>query len=65
MSYISQASASAPVDVAPLPPAVAPPASFDSNNCREYQTSVTIDGRAQRAFGRVCRQSDGSWRVVQ
>ncbi len=31
--------------------------------CREYQSTVTIDGRSQRAFGTVCRQSDGSWRI--
>jgi hypothetical protein len=32
-------------------------------DCREYQSTVTIDGRPQRAFGTVCRQPDGSWRV--
>jgi len=31
--------------------------------CREYQSTVTIDGRPQRAFGTVCRQPDGSWRI--
>ena len=32
--------------------------------CREYQTSVKIDGRWKRAYGKACRQPDGSWRVV-
>jgi surface antigen len=32
--------------------------------CREYQTSVVIDGRTQTAYGTACRQPDGSWRVV-
>jgi surface antigen len=32
--------------------------------CREYQTSVVIDGRQQSAYGTACRQPDGSWEVV-
>lgn len=35
------------------------------NNCREYQTTVIIDGREERAYGRACRQADGSWKVNQ
>jgi surface antigen len=33
--------------------------------CREYQTSITLDGRPQPAWGVVCRQPDGSWRLVR
>lgn len=32
--------------------------------CREYQTTVTIGGRAQRAFGKACREPDGSWKIL-
>ncbi|NNE84037.1 MAG: glycine zipper 2TM domain-containing protein [Alphaproteobacteria bacterium] len=32
--------------------------------CREYQTTVTIGGREERAFGTACQQPDGSWEVV-
>jgi surface antigen len=32
--------------------------------CREYQTTVTIEGRQERAAGTACRQPDGSWRIV-
>ncbi len=32
--------------------------------CREYQQSVVIDGRQERAYGTACRQPDGSWRIV-
>ena len=32
--------------------------------CREYQTTVTVDGREQRAYGTACQQPDGSWEVV-
>ncbi|MFA7429468.1 MAG: RT0821/Lpp0805 family surface protein [Rhodospirillaceae bacterium] len=32
--------------------------------CREYRTTVTIDGRREEAFGTACQQPDGTWRVV-
>jgi surface antigen len=32
--------------------------------CREYTTTVRIDGRPQQAWGRACRQPDGSWERV-
>lgn len=32
--------------------------------CREYQQSVTIDGRTESAFGTACRQPDGSWKIL-
>lgn len=32
--------------------------------CREYQTVVTIGGRAEEAYGTACRQPDGSWQIV-
>ncbi len=32
--------------------------------CREYQTTVTVGGREQSAYGTACRQLDGSWKVV-
>ena len=33
--------------------------------CREYETTVTIDGRQERATGRACRQADGTWKIAQ
>jgi surface antigen len=32
--------------------------------CREYQATVTIEGRQERGYGTACRQPDGSWRMV-
>ena len=32
--------------------------------CREYQTTVTVGGREQSAYGTACQQPDGSWKVV-
>ena len=31
--------------------------------CREYTTTVRIDGRPQQAYGTACRQPDGSWKI--
>lgn len=30
--------------------------------CREYQTTIMIDGRKRRAYGKACRQPDGTWK---
>lgn len=32
--------------------------------CREYTTTVTIDGRKQTAYGTACREPDGSWKII-
>lgn len=32
--------------------------------CREYNTSVTVGGKVEKAYGTACRQPDGSWQVV-
>ncbi len=32
--------------------------------CREYQTTVTVGGEVQKAYGTACQQPDGSWKVV-
>lgn len=36
----------------------------DQGPCREYSTTVTVGGKEQEAFGTACRQSDGSWKIV-
>ncbi len=33
--------------------------------CREYQTTVTVGGKTEEAYGTACRQPDGSWKVIQ
>jgi len=33
--------------------------------CREYQQTVTIDGKQEKAHGTACRQPDGSWKIVK
>lgn len=32
--------------------------------CREYQQTITVQGRSQQAYGRACRQPDGSWQII-
>jgi len=33
--------------------------------CREYSQTVNIGGSTEKAYGRACRQPDGSWQIVQ
>lgn len=37
----------------------------DGRYCREFQQTVVIGGREQSAYGQACRQSDGSWKILQ
>jgi len=32
--------------------------------CREFTQTVTIGGKTKEAYGKACRQSDGSWKIV-
>ena len=34
------------------------------SNCREFTTSVTIDGQVQQATGRACQRPDGTWQII-
>jgi hypothetical protein len=47
------------------PPSVSP-AYRDAQGriCREYQTTVQVDGREQPGYGTACLQTDGSWRLA-
>lgn len=42
------------------------PAYEDENGtyCREYQQTITIAGKTEKAYGKACRQPDGSWKIV-
>lgn len=57
------------VYAAPAPVTVSPasPVYTDSlgRTCREYQTTVSVGGAPQPAYGTACLQPDGSWRVVR
>ena len=49
----------------PPPPAAAPAYAPVPGQCREYQSTTTIDGRPQQVYGTACLQPDGSWRIVR
>lgn len=38
--------------------------SADSRLCRDYETTVLVNGKTERGVGTACRQPDGTWRVV-
>lgn len=47
---------------------VTPLNSFKAANgadCRDFETTINVSGRDEKATGRACRQPDGTWRVVQ
>ncbi|OGZ30425.1 MAG: hypothetical protein A2835_01225 [Candidatus Niyogibacteria bacterium RIFCSPHIGHO2_01_FULL_45_28] len=39
----------------------------DSNGryCREFQQEIRVDGRTERAYGKACREPDGSWKITE
>jgi hypothetical protein len=43
-----------------------PPAQADGQQsyCREFQSTIVVEGRQQQAFGTACLQPDGSWQIV-
>jgi len=46
---------------------ITPTRTFQTANneyCREFQQTVVIGGEEEQAHGTACRQSDGSWRIV-
>ncbi|NQW10999.1 MAG: glycine zipper 2TM domain-containing protein [Alphaproteobacteria bacterium] len=36
----------------------------DGRYCREFTQTVTIGGNTEDAYGKACRQPDGSWEIV-
>ena len=42
----------------------APSDGIDRSYCREYQSTITVDGKEQPNFGTACKQPDGSWRMI-
>ena len=39
--------------------------SADGLYCREFQQTITVEGKTQIGAGVACRQSDGTWRIVK
>lgn len=32
--------------------------------CREYQQTITVGGKTEEAYGKACRQPDGTWKIA-
>jgi hypothetical protein len=47
----------------PPPVAFAAPAP-PPQNCREFQQTITVTGKPQKAYGTTCQQPDGTWKVA-
>ncbi len=45
-------------------PTSAPYRASNGLTCREFQTTITVEGRPQPAYGTACLQPDGQWKVV-
>lgn len=54
-----------PAPVVSAAPASAPYVASNGQTCRQYQTTIMIDGQAQPSYGTACLQADGTWRVVR
>ncbi len=33
-------------------------------DCREFETTIYVDGKQETGRGKACRQSDGTWKIV-
>ena len=34
-------------------------------NCRDFETTIYVDGKQETGTGRACRQPDGTWQIVR
>lgn len=46
-------------------PASAPYTDGQGRYCREYQSTVMVNGVQQSSYGTACLMPDGQWRIVQ
>lgn len=47
---------------------ITPTKTYKLNNgryCREYTQTINVGGKAEKAYGKACRQPDGAWEIVQ
>ncbi len=36
----------------------------DGTYCRDFEQTITVEGKTQQATGTACRQPDGTWQIV-
>jgi hypothetical protein len=54
-----------PVVYTPAPTAYTPAPAPANQTCREYQSTIQVNGQPQPSYGTACLQPDGTWRIVQ
>ncbi|MFQ5764287.1 MAG: RT0821/Lpp0805 family surface protein [Rhodospirillales bacterium] len=37
----------------------------DGRDCRDFETTIYVDGKQETGSGRACRRPDGTWQIVQ
>ncbi|MAF95045.1 MAG: hypothetical protein CMM60_04750 [Rhodospirillaceae bacterium] len=37
----------------------------EGKNCRDFETTIYVDGKQETGTGRACRRTDGTWQIVQ
>lgn len=37
----------------------------NGKDCREFESTIVVDGKTEPATGRACREEDGTWKIVQ
>jgi len=37
----------------------------EGQSCRDFETTIYVDGKQETGKGRACRQADGTWQIVQ
>lgn len=38
--------------------------SSEGTDCREFETSIYVDGKQEKGVGTACRQPDGTWKIA-
>ena len=39
--------------------------SSDGTYCREYTQTIVVQGKAEKGYGKACRQPDGTWKITE
>ncbi len=39
--------------------------SADGQNCRQFETTIYVDGKQETGSGQACRRADGTWQIVR
>ena len=37
----------------------------EGKNCRDFETTIYVDGKQETGSGRACRRTDGTWQIIQ